>query len=154
MIRDIILKKAKGEPVYQSRTPFMRFLRFRVGGVSFVIDLPLVQEICNPGKFYNVPDSSIFLLGLMNIRNNIVPVYDIRMILNIQSVWKSVQSSVIVLSFQEETLGLYVDEVKDIISIYDENEIIESEDFISGFGIDIEGEKCGIIDLEFILSKS
>ncbi len=154
MIKDILIKKAKGEPVYQTRKPFMRFLRFHVGNVYFLVDLPVVQEICEPGSFYPVPDSNIFMLGLMNLRNNIIPVYDIRMMFNIQTVWKSEMSAIIVLTFQNETLGLYVDGVKDILSIYDENDIIQSEEFISGFGIDCEGEKLSILDLEFILNKN
>lgn len=154
MIKDILIKKSKGEPIYQPRKPFMRFLRFSVGNVYFLVDLPIVQEICEPGVFYPVPDSSIFMLGLMNIRNNIVPVYDIRMMFNIQTVWKSDKSAIIILTFQNETLGLYVDEVKDILSIYDENEIIQSDEFISGFGTICDGEKLSILDLEFILNKN
>lgn len=154
MIKDILIKKSKGEPVYQIRKPFMRFLRFKVGGLFFLIDLPLVLEISEPLEFYPVPDSNIFLLGLMNLRNNIIPVYDVRYMLNIQTVWKSEKSAVVVLSFQDGTIGLFVDEVKDIVSIYDENEILSGDDFVSGYGVDFEGDKLSILDLEFIFSKN
>jgi len=65
----------------------------------------------------------------MNLRGNIVTVYDIRSIFNINTVWKSDKSSIVVLSFQNELIGIFVDHVVDIINIYNEKEIIDSDDF-------------------------
>ncbi|MCX8084391.1 MAG: chemotaxis protein CheW [Calditerrivibrio sp.] len=153
MIKEILIKKSKGEPIFQPKKPFMKFLRFRVGNEFFLVDLPLVVEVCEPKEFYPVPGGSIFLLGLMSLRNIIITVYDIRMIFGIKTVWKSQKSSVIVLSFKDETLGLYVDEVIDIISVFDEGDIIENKDSICTYSIYYEDVKCNIIDLENIINS-
>lgn len=154
MIEELILKKAAGEPIYEIKKPFMRFIRFVVGGNQFLIDLPLVLEISEPKDIYPVPGSSYFILGLMNLRGNIITVYDIRMIFNINSVWKSEQSSILVLSFHNENIGLFVDSVIDIVSVYKEDDILEDDEFISGYGIVFGGKKLSILDVEFIINKT
>lgn len=151
---EFLAKKAKGEFVQEVKKPFMRFLRFKVGDEEFLVDLPIVMEITDLKELCPVPGSSYFLLGLMNLRGNIVTVYDIRSIFNINIVWKSDKSSIVVLSFQNELIGIFVDQVMDIINVYDEKEILDSDDFISGYGITYNGRKLSILDMEFIINKT
>lgn len=154
MIEELLLKKAAGEPIYEIKKPFMRFLRFIVGGQEFLVDLPLVMEISEPKDIYPVPGSSYFILGLMNLRGNIMTIYDIRMIFNINAVWKSEHSSILVLSFHNENIGLFVDNVLDIVNIYKEEDIFEDDEFISGYGIVLGNRKLSILDVEFIINKT
>jgi chemotaxis signal transduction protein len=58
------------------------------------------------------------------------------------------------LSFQNELFGIFVDQVMDIISVYDEKEVFDSDDFISGYGIEYDGRKLSILDMDFIINKT
>ncbi|MEF3255052.1 MAG: chemotaxis protein CheW [Deferribacterales bacterium] len=153
MIEDLLIKMASGKPIHEVKKPFMRFLRFKVGKEEFLIDLPLVVEITEPKALYPVPNSAYFLLGLINHRGNVIPIYDIRTIFNIYDVRKSNESCYIILSFQDENVGLFVDQVIDVVEVYDEKDILEGDEFISDYGIIMDNKKLNILDIELILNK-
>ena len=54
---------------------------FRIGGCRFVHDLNLPVELIELPKCYELPNSSEWFSGLVNLRGNLVPVFDLKSLL-------------------------------------------------------------------------
>jgi len=54
---------------------------FRIGGCRFVHDLNLPVELIELPHCYDLPNSSAWFSGLVNLRGNLVPVFDLRSLL-------------------------------------------------------------------------
>lgn len=54
---------------------------FRIGGCRFVHDLSLAVELIELPQCYDLPNSSAWFSGLVNLRGNLVPVFDLKSLL-------------------------------------------------------------------------
>jgi len=56
---------------------------FRVGNLGFLIDTDTVSEVVERATVYSVPQTPSWLVGLLNLRGNLVPVFDFKASLNL-----------------------------------------------------------------------
>ena len=54
---------------------------FRIGGCRFVHDLNLPVELMELSRCYELPNSGAWFSGLINLRGNLVPVFDLKSLL-------------------------------------------------------------------------
>lgn len=54
---------------------------FRIGGCRFVHDLNLSVELMEVPQRYELPNSTAWFSGLVNLRGNLVPVFDLKSLL-------------------------------------------------------------------------
>ncbi len=54
---------------------------FRIGGCRFVHDLNLSVELVELSRCYDLPNSGAWFSGLVNLRGNLVPVFDLKSLL-------------------------------------------------------------------------
>jgi twitching motility protein PilI len=57
---------------------------FRIGGFGLVIDVNTTSEVIDQLPIYSIPNAPSWLLGLINLRGNLVPVFDLRILLNVE----------------------------------------------------------------------
>jgi purine-binding chemotaxis protein CheW len=55
------------------------YVVFRLGGESYALEVMRVQEVLDMQSLTEVPGGPKFLLGVINLRGHVVPVYDLRM---------------------------------------------------------------------------
>jgi purine-binding chemotaxis protein CheW len=55
------------------------FVVFRLGGEAYALEVMRVQEVLDMQALTEVPGGPRFLLGVINLRGHVVPVYDLRM---------------------------------------------------------------------------
>ena len=55
------------------------FVVFRLGGEGYALEVMRVQEVLDMQDLTEVPGGPKFLLGVINLRGHVVPVYDLRM---------------------------------------------------------------------------
>src|SRR5262249_60293378 len=55
------------------------FVVFRLGGEGYALEVMRVQEVLDMQSLTEVPGGPKFLLGVINLRGHVVPVYDLRM---------------------------------------------------------------------------
>ena len=54
---------------------------FRIGACRFVNDLSLAVELMELPQYYDLPNSSAWFSGLVNLRGNLVPIFDLKSVL-------------------------------------------------------------------------
>lgn len=95
------------------------------------IDIDLVQEINDDLTITEVPLSPEYVLGIMNLRGQIVTVIDQGQKLGFDRAEIDHSSRIIIVRWQGEHVGLLVDEVTDVITS-DKSDIVEPPSNIKG----------------------
>lgn len=96
------------------------YVVFRLGGEGYALEVMRVQEVLDVQAMTEVPGSPKSLLGVINLRGHVVPVYDLRIPfgLTLQGSLKRAPSVLIVeteLGNDSRVTGLVVDRVSDVL---------------------------------------
>jgi len=114
------------------------------------IDLKYVREVVRVKQYTIVPTTTEYVLGVFNLRGQIVPLLDISKILNVK---RESSETAIILNYNEEAVGFSVDNVVGVISVSD-NEMLppptEAGDYVKGV-LRRDGELISILDTERVL---
>jgi purine-binding chemotaxis protein CheW len=96
------------------------FVVFRLGGEGYALEVMRVQEVLDMQSMTEVPGASHSLMGVINLRGHVVPVYDLRIPFGLPVDSKPLRSpSVLIVETEEgndaEITGLLVDRVSDVL---------------------------------------
>lgn len=96
------------------------FVVFRLGGEAYALEVLRVQEVLDVLAITEVPGASRSLLGVINLRGHVVPVYDLRIPFGLPIDPKPARApSVLIVEAEEgndaEVTGLLVDRVSDVL---------------------------------------
>jgi len=91
-----------------------RWLRLRCGGQTYAVELLKVQEVVLPLPLLALRGSEPALLGIMNLRGQVVPVIDLAAYLGGKPQQTDNQTRIVVLEENGEVLGLRTDAVDDV----------------------------------------
>lgn len=94
-----------------------QFISFRVAGEEFAIDIMAVREIKGWTETTRLPNQPEYLLGILNLRGTIVPIFDLRCRFGMGLTTASRMHVVIIVSVMDRTIGLLVDAVSDILTV-------------------------------------
>ncbi|AGT08381.1 chemotaxis protein CheW [Paracoccus aminophilus] len=95
----------------------MELLAFRLGEQEYCIDIMSVREIRGWTNATPLPFSPAHVVGVINLRGTILPVLDLAIRLKMKATSASDKNVIIVVDVNNQTAGLLVDAVSDIISI-------------------------------------
>lgn len=98
---------------------FTSWLRFQLSGQSFAVEVLKVQEVMRVPDILALRGTPAWMLGMMNLRGQIVPVTDLALRLGLASVERGASARVVVLELRGEAMGLLVDSVADVHPISD-----------------------------------
>lgn len=98
-------------------SPVIEFVTFYSGGQCFSIEISQVREIRRWGPFTSVPHSPTGVLGVMNLRGSVIPIYDLAARLGLAETTENPRNVIVVVMFGEQTLGLLVESVSEIMSV-------------------------------------
>jgi purine-binding chemotaxis protein CheW len=106
---------------FLSNTSDEQYLTFELAGEIYAIDILRVQEIKGWNKVTSIPNSPVYLQGVINLRGLIVPIVDLRKRFDMQVVPYTKTTVVIVMKvyseIQDRTMGIIVDAVSDVHNI-------------------------------------
>jgi len=94
------------------------YLTFTLGHEEYAIDILKVQEIRGyepPTMIANAPP---FIKGVINLRGTIVPVVDMRIRFGLGKAEYTPFTVVIILNVAERVIGMVVDSVSDVLSLF------------------------------------
>ncbi len=104
----------------KENTSFIDFkmVTFALAGKDYAIDIMHVKEIAKAGRFTYVPNTEPFVLGVYNLRGEIIPILDLRIFFNIQ-VDDSVKrmQNLLILNIEDQIFGLVVDKIDKVIGV-------------------------------------
>jgi purine-binding chemotaxis protein CheW len=88
---------------------------FNMGEDTYAIPVEVLMEIIISPKIFPVPTAPSHVLGVINLRGNIVPIVDIRSVLSLPR--RSVPNQIAVIKQGSMMLGIIVDSVSVVISL-------------------------------------
>lgn len=94
-----------------------RWLRLSIDGDHYAIELLRVQEVVRLAPVMAVRGAAPAVLGVMNLRGRIVPVFDFGRWLDAGSVRADEHSRIVVVERDDELLGLLVSRVDDVFTL-------------------------------------
>lgn len=96
-----------------------RWLRLRCGSQAYALELLKVQEVVLPVPLLPLRGTAPAMLGIMNLRGQVVPVIDLGLHLGTSPAADDAQTRIVVLEEDGETLGLRVSAVEDVANLTD-----------------------------------
>jgi len=95
--------------------PIQRY-GFRIGTLRLVHDLKLPIELMEPPRCFELPNSAQWFSGLVNLRGNLVPVFDLKSLLGETDV-AGQRRMLVVIGSGERAAALIIDGTPDHISV-------------------------------------
>ena len=96
------------------------YVTFRLGSESFGIALHQVEEIVEIPAITKVPDAPEYVLGVICLRDQVLPLVDLTEILSVeQADADRHREMVVLLSFGAAKIGVVVDEIQEILRVED-----------------------------------
>ena len=94
-----------------------RWLRVTVGSGSYALELLCVQEVVRVTPIVAMRGASRAVLGVMNLRGRIVPVFDLGLWLGTVCVEPDERSRIVVVERDDELIGVLVTLVEDVVTL-------------------------------------
>ena len=96
------------------------FVVFRLGKEGYALEVMRVQEVLDMQSLTEVPGGPRFLLGVINLRGRVVPVYDLRMPFGLPKDTRPTQAPCVLIvestsGSDSQITGLLVDRVSDVL---------------------------------------
>lgn len=96
-----------------------RWLRLRCGPQAYALELLKVQEVVLPVPLLPLRGTPSAMLGIMNLRGQVVPVMDLGIHLGTGPARDDANTRIVVLEEDGETMGLRVSAVEDVANLTD-----------------------------------
>lgn len=92
---------------------------FKLSNEEFAVEVSSVEAIIKLQAITKVPHAQAHVVGVTNLRGNIVPVIDLKKRLNLPATKDSIDTRIIVAILQEAKIGMVVDAVSQVVEIDD-----------------------------------
>ena len=122
-----------------------KYLTFALANEEYGLEILKVREIIGYMEITNVPQTPMFVKGVINLRGQVIPVVDLRLKFGMEEAERTEQSCIIVVEITQGErafqTGIVVDHVQEVLDIKEEQ--IEDApqfgstvdtDFVSGMG--------------------
>lgn len=96
-----------------------QLVTFRVEDELFGLPVMDVNEIILPTEMQRITSRMKYVVGVVVLRGEVISILDFRILLQKEPLERSKKQRIIILSHQERTLGLLVDEVSQVMPIKD-----------------------------------
>ena len=98
-----------------------QYLTFSLGDEDFALDIDKVREVLDYTAITKIPRTPDFMLGVINLRGNVVPVIDLRMNLGMGAVERTVDTCIVIVEVdmngEQIQLGALADSVQEVVDI-------------------------------------
>ena len=96
-----------------------RMAAFTLAGKDYAIDIMNVKEIVKASRFTYVPNTVPFVLGVYNLRGEIIPIIDLRKFFNIEVPKRKDDQieNLLIITIEDHVFGVVVDQIEGIVGI-------------------------------------
>jgi purine-binding chemotaxis protein CheW len=137
-----------------------QWVTFSLAEETYGIDVMRVQEVLPINDIAPVPGAPSYVLGIINLRGNVVTVIDTRMQLGLEPRDADSTTRVVVIETRKQVMGMMVDSVAEVVNI-EQSEIDtapnvgneESSRYIQGV-VTRDSELLILLDADRLLSGS
>ncbi|HME06524.1 MAG TPA: chemotaxis protein CheW [Bryobacteraceae bacterium] len=98
-----------------------KYLSFRLGQEEYAIQVLRVREIMGIPEITAVPQTPVYLKGVINLRGKVIPVMDLRLRFGLKETERTHQTCIIVVEIQQGMapvwMGVIVDAVSEVLTL-------------------------------------
>jgi len=94
-----------------------RIVAFFLGGQRYAFPLECVSEIQQIVALSDAPDGGSSVVGMVNLRGNVIPAVNMRLLLGLESQAFTLETPMIIAQTRGQTVALIVDEVQDVLEL-------------------------------------
>ncbi|MES9929486.1 MAG: chemotaxis protein CheW, partial [Candidatus Thiodiazotropha sp. 6PDIVS] len=98
-------------------SPLIQFVTFILMDEVYGINVMKVQEVLRVTEIAPVPGAPSYVLGIVNLRGNVVTVIDTRKRFGLPSVEVNDASRIIVIESDKQVVGILVDAVAEVVEL-------------------------------------
>lgn len=139
--------------------PVLQWVTFKLGNETYGINVMQVQEVLRYTEIAAVPGAPTYVLGIINLRGNVVTVIDTRMRFGLEPAEVTDQTRIVIIEAEQQVIGILVDSVAEVVYLR-QSEIEtapnvgneESAKFIQGV-CNRDNELLILVDLNKLLSE-
>ncbi|MEX1041018.1 MAG: chemotaxis protein CheW [Pirellulaceae bacterium] len=114
-IPDLATHRGQGEGINT-----MQLVSFRLAQEEYAITITKVQEIILMGEITRVPQTPVYIKGLINLRNTVIPIVDLRLRFGLEERPGDDETRIMVMNVSGKTIGIIVDAVNEVLRIAQE----------------------------------
>ena len=105
----------------ENKKEYQQYIVFKLDDQEYGINVLDSREIITADDLTELPDSPKFIKGIINLREEIIPIIDLVQRFNLEKSLNKEDSKVIIVSVNDTLVGLAVKSVKEILRIDLEN---------------------------------
>ncbi|WKC58438.1 CheR family methyltransferase [Borrelia sp. P9F1] len=135
-----------------------KVVSFNIGDDNYLIDIMKVKEIRKSGNFTYVPNARKYVVGLDNLRGEIISIIDLRVMFNLKTSEKELED-IMVLRNEDLLIGIIVDKVNNVFSIdssliQDPHPVLSQDAFIKYIKgvVEHEGKLYILLDIDKVFN--
>lgn len=138
----------------------IQYIVIQLGNEQYGIDIKYISNIVRMQKITRVPKVASYINGVINLRGEVIPTISIRMKMGLEEDEITKKTRIIILKLeQHESIGILVDEVKEVVTLDDEHIERVSYDkddkakFLRGVG-KVDGKLISLLEINSVLSDT
>lgn len=142
----------------RTEDPLLQWVTFRLDNETYGVNVMQVQEVLRMTEIAPVPGAPDYVLGIINLRGNVVTVIDTRKRFGLEPRDVDDATRIVITEIEQQVIGMLVDAVAEVVDVrMSEIETApnigndESSRFIQGVS-SREGELLILVDLSKLLS--
>jgi len=97
--------------------PVIQLVTFRLQDESYGINVMQVQEVLRVSEIAPVPGAPVYVLGIINLRGNVVTVIDTRTRFGLPTAELSDSSRIVIIESDKQVVGILVDSVAEVVEL-------------------------------------
>ncbi|MGR6873222.1 chemotaxis protein CheW [Pseudomonas sp. HK3] len=95
--------------------PVLQWVTFRLDNETYGINVMQVQEVLRHTEIAPVPGAPPYVLGIINLRGNVVTVIDTRLRFGLIETETNDQTRIVIIETENQVVGILVDAVAEVV---------------------------------------
>jgi len=137
----------------------MQLVGFRLAQEEYGIEITKVQEIILLGDITRVPQTPDYIKGLINLRNMVIPIVDLRLRFGLPEEKPTDETRIMVVNVHGKTIGIIVDAVSEVLRIA-KDQVAPPPPTVAGLGreyltglIKLDQRLLILLDIDHLLTE-
>lgn len=95
----------------------LQLVSFRLANEEYGIEITKVQEIILMGEITRIPQTPVYIKGLINLRSSVIPIVDLRQRFGMDCSNPTDETRIMVVNVEGRTIGIIVDAVSEVLRV-------------------------------------
>lgn len=139
-MQEIFQKQQQQKEPQTESEDVVQLVGFIVGDEEFAVPILTIQEIIKPLEYTRVPATPNYVMGVFNLRGNVIPLINLRQKFNLPSKKQDEETRYIVVKAKDEVAGFVIDRLTEAVRIKESDidpapeTLNEDENMVYGIG--------------------